>query len=403
MTLNALDPVVRRAEHAPRSTVPAPLLVVVTSALAAGGAIGARVVLAGVEVTCFDLLILLGVAVLALRCTSGVPSAALAVFSVCLLMTGVALTLPVGGHYVIRSAGVIVALLVAVLDRTWARAIVGGFIVGTVIHSLIAIGGYLETRTLNVTPDSWETMIDYRTRFEWLVGDPGEPPLATTGLLRMQGLTGHPNEFAALVVLAAIVTLRFVTPLTIRLPLASLFVACAFMSLSRMSLAALALALLFPPGGRGMKALRTRLMYACALVAAGAVASDAMRSRLLNWGDSENANERFAGTSGLLDGATFLPDRAVRTSHNSLAFMIDVAGIVPGVLWVLAVAWCLVKLVPRRRAREQWSTLVVIVVLLLTEDRIQSPTFLLATLATLCVVAVPMESNATSPEVPRRG
>lgn len=333
-----------------------------------GGASGLRA---------FDVLTVVAVARLAGGRKTILPTPSRLLLACLAAIAVVGAALPENGHLVLRSVGAGLILLACWGDLRFRRSAINGFILGACAHLVIGAIGYLTAGGVTESLARFQSLEDYRNGFSWLVGDPAGPPLIASGLLRLEGLTGHPNEAALIFVMAALAALDHVRPRTLRLVIVSAMVAGTILTLSRFGVAALIAGMVLRPAGRTGQTGRIALIFGSATAIVVTLA-DGVRSRLLDFDDSDNASERAAGPLDLLDDATLMPDGQAASLHNSLAYMLDLAGVLLGGLWIVAGGWFVFLLYQHIDHRKVRGLLGALLILFLTEDRIQSPSFLLA-------------------------
>ena len=113
-----------------------------------------------------------------------------------------------------------------------------------------------------------------------------------------------------------------------------------------------------------------------------------LASRVFNFFDSENLSGR-ASSSAQIVALTLFPDDVWVTWHSAPLWMLDVAGALPGAIWVVLFDAPMVTIFARNRTTFSWIVAVVLALFFQTEDRIQSPSFLALTLALTATVLQP--------------
>ncbi len=328
----------------------------------------------------FDVLIGLGVVALARHRGQRFPRSAMVTWALILLLLGLSMTIPVSPHFVIRSAGMLLLVQVLRMDGFLRQPVMYGFLAGAVGQVAIGFGGYAYARSTFESDDAFVRLADYRALFDWLAGPTDQPPLSASGLMRMQALAGHPNELAAIVAIGALLTLFVVRNRAARWLVFGVLCLGTMFTLSRFAIVAVVAGVLLRPAGR--TGLPGRI-FAILAVGGAAILSlnDAVRTRLFDVRDDENARGRSAGPLDLLDDATFLPDGVIEVRHNSIAFMLDQGGLLLGIVWIALVLLGLYRIIRPTLTRAFVGTWLSVAFLFLTEDRIQSPSFLLVVVA----------------------
>lgn len=318
-------------------------------------------------------------------------------------LLALAMTLPAGQHYVVRSAALVVCCAVVNINRHRATTIVNGFLAGVATHAVLAISGYLSSGAPRTNDDTFHALADWRAGFDWLVGPADNPPLVAQEFLRMEGFLGHANEFGALMAGAATVAMCSDLPPRRRLVLVALFLACTVLSLSRFSIAIgfVAVALLLRRRYQ-LTPRRYRVVAVAMAVPVFASIGAPLASRVLNVFDSENLSGR-ASSSAQIDDLTLFPDGSWVTWHSSPLWMLDVAGALAGTLWAVLLITAVATVFAKNRTPFTWIIALVLGLLFLTEDRIQSPSFLaLVLVLTATVIQAqrsPVVARATRPAI----
>ncbi len=398
-SLRFAEPKARRRRAARAEETPSKRLDIVTIGIiivTAAATVGVQLTGGENGVRAFDLLMVIALWQIINNRRRALPHNARLMFAMLTLIAIVGLVLPSSNHLVFRTVGAGLIVIAGWNDRRWRRALVDGFLIGGALHLIVGAIGYASAGSLSDSLATFNSLGEHRASFDWLVGASSGPPLSASGLMRLQGLAGHPNEAALIFAIAALVSLERFDRITIRYIVFGVFVVGTMFTLSRFSLLALVAGILIRPAGRSGRLGRLALMLGGALLTLTIVTPD-LRARLLNFDDSENAKERSAGPLELLHDATFLPDGEVLTRHNSLAWMLDVGGLLFGSLWIFAIVVLMLIIADRVDVRKISGLLAALFILAMTEDRVQSPTFLLA-----CAVAFAIGATADSNRLRRR-
>ena len=311
-------------------------------------------------------------------------------------LLALALMLPAGQHYVVRSAALVVCCTVVSINRHRATTIVNGFLLGVASHATVAIFGYLSSGAPRTNDDTFNALADWREGFDWLVGPADNPPLVAQEFLRMEGFLGHANEFGALMAGAATVAMCSNLPPRRRLVLVALFLACTVLSLSRFSIAIgfVAVALLLRRRHQ-LTPRRYRIIVVAMAIPVFASIGAPLAGRVFNLFDSENLSGR-ASSSAQIDSLTLFPDDMWVTWHSSPMWMLDVAGALPGAIWLVLLLAPMITIYAHNRTSFSWIVASVLALLFLTEDRIQSPSFLALTLAMTATVLQSRRTRSTT-------
>lgn len=329
----------------------------------------------------FDLLILLSIVALVRRRSQRFPRGATVTWAIVLLLLSISIMVPLSPHFVIRSAGLILVLQAVKIESSLIEPIIYGFLAGGVGQVAAGLGAYVSAGTLSADDAAFKNMQSYRALFDWLAGTSDNPPLSASGLLRMQGLAGHPNELAMVLAVGSLLALYALSNRIVRISVFSVLCLGTILTLSRLSIVALIVGLLLRPTGRA--GVPGRVLGLLGGVSAVVLSlNSAVRQRLLDVNDGENARGRSAGPADLLNDATLMPDGLLETRHNSLAFMLDQAGVLLGTCWVVLLVVGIYHLTSRSWTKQFMGTWFAVVLLFLTEDRIQSPSFLTGLAAT---------------------
>lgn len=329
----------------------------------------------------FDVVIALSIVALVRHRHQRFPRSAMVTWALVLLILGVAMMVPLSPHWVVRSAGLVLVVQVLRMERFLNRPVILGFLAGAIGQVVIGLGGYAYARTVLESDDAFERLADYRALFDGLAGASEQPPLSASGLMRMQGLAGHPNELAVAVAIGSLLALHALRNHVLRWTVFGVLCLGTVLTLSRFAIVAVVVGVLLRPAGRTGAPGRVLAV----LAVSGGVAlslNNAIRERLFDVRDEENARGRSAGPLDLLDDATFLPDTMVEVRHNSLAFMLDHAGLLLGTCWIVLLALGLYRVTRPTWTRAFSGTWLGVAFLFLTEDRIQSPLFLIVVTAT---------------------
>ncbi len=306
--------------------------------------------------------------------------------AVCGLLA-IAIALPDGQHFVVRSALLVTATAAIACGAVRTAAVVNGFILGATVHAVLALQGYFSSGGPRSDDKTFEALRDWRRSFDWLAGPNENPPRIAQGFLRMEGLLGHANEFGGLMAGTAIVAMTSKLDPRLRIALTALFLSCTVLSLSRFAIVIgfVGVAILLRRSYR-LTTRRYRIIAIVMSVPVLAFVALPLADRLLNVFDSENISGRAASGGGL-ESLDFLPDGVAGTWHSSPLWMVDLAGVFLGAAWVMLMCGTLLAL--GRRLRSSFSTVVLIALgtLFLTEDRIQSPSFLALTLVSFASFA----------------
>lgn len=345
----------------------------------------------------YDIVAVLAICALIRGRAAKIPESAIVTWAIVLLLVCVATMMPFSPHYVIRTAALLV-IVQTLRSETWlVRPVVLGLALGAIGQVLIGLVGYARAGTVLDSPEAFGRLADHRSGFDWLAGESPNPPLSASGLLRMQGLAGHPNELAVILAISSLLVLYVSSQRLVRIALFVPLCVGTVLTMSRFAVVALLIGVLLRPTGR--TGLPGRVLAIAASGAAVLVSMNpAIRDRLFDLSDEENAQGRSSGPLDLLDDATILPDQTLEVRHNSIAFMLDHAGLLLGSIWVALLLAGLIRLTASSWTRDFSGVWIALAILFLTEDRIQSPSFLMVVAAT-SVTAISLTPQR--PSVPR--